>query len=238
MHRSSAHDPKRRTSRMSGSNRASTSRLPDALFARIAEPGAHQRHRQIVDGRVQRNGVGRTGAPHDARRARPRPRTPRPSARSRPPPPPTRRRSARPPTPRTPRCRRRSSPCRRSGRAPTAADPRSTRTAPPPSSPSTGSPGRSSASRSRSSRSVSVSTMVTGSVGVLLVRTADPASARSCAVAEHLGAAPPHELGGLGGQPFRDRPQARRDRVHVVTLVSQHRWPTGYRGSLTQLAKH
>ena len=45
----------------------------------------------------------------------------------------------------------------------------------PASSPRTCSPGRSSASRSRSSRSVSVSTMVTGSVGVLLARTAGPA---------------------------------------------------------------
>ncbi len=39
---------------------------------------------------------------------------------------------------------------------------------PPPSSPRIGSPGRNASSRSRSSRSVSVSAMVTGSVGVLL----------------------------------------------------------------------
>ena len=103
------------------------------------------------------------------------PNTPGRRRRRRPRRPPRHRRPARPPTPHRPGCRRRSSPCRRWGPAPTSprrgGGRRIGRAAAPPRRESA-SPGRNCANRSRSSRSVSVSTTVTGSVGVLLARTA------------------------------------------------------------------
>ena len=101
----------------------------------------------------------------------------------------------------------------------------SRRRRPPSSSPSTGSPGRITASRSRSSRSVSVSTMVTGSVGVLLDRTA-PAS----------GA--PRRAPNTSARRARTKAAASVASCSATARSGRDRWMVPIAFSVTRLSHH
>ena len=175
MHRSSAQEPTRRTSRTSGSNRVNTSRLLPAPLAAHSRTPCRPTPSRASSTALQRNAIDtpsrrrwapatERGREHLARRHVRDGACHRPAVDLHP----HRDRVGLDAVEEVHRSVDRVEHPGRPALWPTAE--------PPSSSPTIGSPGRSSASRSRRSRSVSVSTTVTGSVGVLLVRTADAAS--------------------------------------------------------------